>query len=81
MAVYCPDCRKQYDVTLFAFGNTLRCDCGRFLRAGAGGGTIHLSARDVGRPDRVVSAGPEDRGEFKELMRLLVLLLEDPDND
>lgn len=63
MAVYCPRCRKQYDVTLFAFGNTVHCDCGRFLRAGACGATILVSARDLGCPDQEAQDGRSDRVE------------------
>ena len=28
MAVCCPACGRQYDVTLFSFGATVHCDCG-----------------------------------------------------
>ena len=28
MAIQCPRCGRQYDVTLFAFGRTVRCVCG-----------------------------------------------------
>lgn len=28
MAVICPKCQRQYDVTLFQFGRSVRCDCG-----------------------------------------------------
>lgn len=28
MAVICPRCRRQYDVTLFQFGRGVKCDCG-----------------------------------------------------
>jgi len=28
MAVICPNCHRQYDVTLFQFGQCLTCDCG-----------------------------------------------------
>lgn len=31
MAIICPNCGKQYDVTLFQFGKPLRCDCGRLI--------------------------------------------------
>ena len=34
MAVPCPRCRREYDVTLFAFGRTLWCACG--TRVGLG---------------------------------------------
>ena len=29
MAVTCPDCGHEYDITLFQFGRTVRCACGR----------------------------------------------------
>lgn len=29
MAIPCPGCGRQYDVTLFPFGRTIRCTCGR----------------------------------------------------
>jgi uncharacterized protein len=29
MAVSCPQCGRQYDVTLFQFGRTINCACGR----------------------------------------------------
>jgi hypothetical protein len=31
MAVICPCCRKQYDITLFQFGKALKCDCGHII--------------------------------------------------
>jgi SAM-dependent methyltransferase len=31
MAIQCPRCGWQYDVTLFEFGRTVRCDCGELL--------------------------------------------------
>lgn len=29
MAISCPGCGRQYDVTLFPFGRTIHCTCGR----------------------------------------------------
>jgi dsDNA-specific endonuclease/ATPase MutS2 len=29
MAIVCPACGREYDVTLFSFGASVRCDCGR----------------------------------------------------
>jgi hypothetical protein len=34
MAVYCPECGRQYDITLFPFGQTVVCDCGAIVSAG-----------------------------------------------
>ena len=31
MAVKCPQCGADYDVTLFTFGRRIRCDCGAWV--------------------------------------------------
>ena len=31
MAIICPQCGAGYDVTLFEYGHTVRCECGRLL--------------------------------------------------
>jgi len=36
MAVLCPNCGKQYDVTLFQFGRGVACDCGTEVNPFAG---------------------------------------------
>lgn len=28
MAILCPKCKRQYDITLFQFGRSIKCDCG-----------------------------------------------------
>ncbi|MBC8456423.1 MAG: hypothetical protein H8D67_00315 [Deltaproteobacteria bacterium] len=33
MAVQCPKCGKQYDITLFQFGKKITCDCGEVVDA------------------------------------------------
>jgi hypothetical protein len=33
MAILCPDCGAEYDVTIFAFGATVTCDCGATVSA------------------------------------------------
>ena len=33
MAIRCPECGREYDVTLFSFGATVRCECGRDVSA------------------------------------------------
>ena len=37
MAVICPNCHRQYDVTLFQFGQAVACDCGTVIRPFAPG--------------------------------------------
>lgn len=31
MSIICKTCGRQYDITLFEFGNTVRCDCGNTI--------------------------------------------------
>lgn len=31
MAVLCQKCGRQYDITLFQFGQTFKCDCGNVI--------------------------------------------------
>jgi hypothetical protein len=31
MAIVCPDCSREFDITLFQFGRALVCDCGRVI--------------------------------------------------
>lgn len=48
MAVYCPACGRQYDITLFGFGRTIVCDCGAVVSAG--GAAAEESAADGAGP-------------------------------
>lgn len=50
MAIVCPRCGAEYDVTLFGFGRAIRCACGESVDLGAG----HVrrweaSGKEVGR--------------------------------
>lgn len=31
MAIVCPDCSREFDITLFQFGRPMVCDCGRLI--------------------------------------------------
>jgi len=31
MAIVCPNCSREFDITLFQFGKAVRCDCGRLI--------------------------------------------------
>jgi hypothetical protein len=33
MAIACPGCGREYDITLFQFGRTITCSCGRVIDA------------------------------------------------
>jgi DNA-nicking Smr family endonuclease len=37
MAILCPDCGREYDITLFEFRHTVTCDCGAVLDPFASG--------------------------------------------
>lgn len=32
MSIRCPNCKKEYDVTLFEFGKEITCECGRVFK-------------------------------------------------
>jgi len=36
MAIKCPKCGAEYDVTLFTFDRTIRCDCGEWVDLNVG---------------------------------------------
>lgn len=54
MAVTCPQCGAEYDVTLFTFGRRIRCDCGAWVDLAVGheetndAGTRTVSSRGTG---------------------------------
>ena len=61
MAVTCPHCGRQYDITLFQFGRTIRCACGRVIDAS------HVALfRDL---ERLLDT-LEDREKADELKRM-----------
>ena len=58
MAIVCPGCGAGYDVTLFQFGNRVRCNCGSWvdLDSGhtrrppiAGNGGRQMAEEEIGR--------------------------------
>lgn len=40
MAIICPKCKRQYDVTLFQLGNVVECDCGERIKLGPRKGIV-----------------------------------------
>jgi len=61
MAVICPKCGRQFDVTLFQFDRTITCDCGYELNL-ANANTIR-SASDRGEradEEKIQLIPPED---------------------
>jgi uncharacterized protein with PIN domain len=48
MAIPCPDCGRQYDVTQFAFGRTVDCSCGARV-------TLEMRHTEPARPPRFLA--------------------------
>jgi dsDNA-specific endonuclease/ATPase MutS2 len=42
MAILCPRCGRQYDVTLFPFGRAVDCDCGEHVAPFAGEASVEM---------------------------------------
>lgn len=59
MAITCPRCHAQYDVTLFAFGRTVKCDCGQVIQWEQGHVEQRTGEREVGGAERRVPDGDE----------------------
>ena len=47
MALICPKCGRQYDVTLFEFGHHVICDCGQKVTLKEG----NITRQDPGKTD------------------------------
>jgi broad specificity phosphatase PhoE len=60
MALQCPRCRRQYDVTLFQFGNLVQCECGATVDL-ARGHVVEDEAAEAARPEPRVS--PQRAGD------------------
>ncbi len=61
MAITCPRCNRQYDVTLFEFGRRIVCECGELIAAG------DVSYPVRGKPEDHLT--PEEREEAKRIAR------------
>lgn len=61
MAVTCPRCGRQYDITLFQFGRTVTCDCGA---------VIEESHVELFRSIERILASAEDARRAEELRRM-----------
>lgn len=62
MAIQCPKCRRQYDVTLFQFRRTVRCECGTWLDLRAG----HTSPACCEEPAEPPGGEPADGAGAEE---------------
>ena len=72
MAVICSRCGRQFDVTLFAFGNRVRCPCGRILA-----GSYHTI--EVGSaPEDPRASGREAMDELRREADAVARMILDP---
>jgi hypothetical protein len=55
MAISCPRCGREFDVTLFEFGHRVRCDCGQWVDLASG----HV------RPENTLSKGERAMAEIE----------------
>ncbi len=46
MAIQCPKCKAEYDVTLFAFGRSIQCGCGEWVDLAVGHRQIPAEMED-----------------------------------
>ena len=64
MAIICPKCKHQYDVTLFQFGSVVECDCGARIKLDPRKGIVleNQSLQDRRRFTMAVSFIPGSEG-------------------
>ena len=63
MAIQCPQCGAEYDVTLFEFGHRVRCDCGAWVDLAVGHRQFNESRESA--PEHGDSPLPADRSEAR----------------
>lgn len=63
MAIICPNCKQQYDVTLFEFDSPVHCDCGARIKLDPRKGTV-LDTQDT-KNKEVGNEQSRDRGRNK----------------
>ena len=64
MAIKCPQCGAEYDVTLFTFGRKIRCDCGAWVDLAVG----HQQASEDGKQPIMPLSVNERREEEAKLL-------------
>jgi putative transcriptional regulator len=62
MAIKCPQCGAEYDVTLFTFGRCIRCDCGAWVDMKTGHEEKQEADSDASQPAKMPHSTSE-RGE------------------
>ena len=70
MAVICPGCGQQFDVTLFTFDRSVVCDCGRVIR-----GPQHTIELNPTRRDRLDERSSLMEELKRKAQRICILIL------
>lgn len=61
MAIKCPQCGAEYDVTLFTFGRSIGCDCGAWVDMKSGHEHKQEAEDDASAPAELPRSGDERR--------------------
>lgn len=61
MAIKCPQCGAEYDVTLFTFGRSIRCDCGAWVDIKTGHEQKHEADSQPSQPCKLPHSTNERR--------------------
>ena len=64
MAIKCPQCGAEYDVTLFTFGRSIQCECGAWVDMAAG----HQQTSESTERPKISQAGDQRREEEAKLL-------------
>lgn len=68
MAIKCPQCGAEYDVTLFPFGRRIRCDCGAWVDLAVGHQQTNDGGQDAVRGARMPQSSEQRREEEVKLL-------------
>jgi len=67
MAIKCPHCGAEYDVTLFTFGRSIQCECGAWVDMAAG----HRQTSDAKQQPMVLQSVEQRREEEAKLLKAI----------
>ncbi|NQT81677.1 hypothetical protein HQ563_01535 [bacterium] len=87
MAITCPRCGRQYDITLFEFGRRLVCECGEVIAAEGSFPPTGESEKTNATPENIEQAKLVARQKMERLRRAvdrvcsLILISDYPEID
>jgi hypothetical protein len=87
VAITCPRCKRQYDITLFEFGRRIVCDCGEIIAAHGSAPPAQPNVTPAPTPDELKQAKLIARRKMARLRRAadrvctLILISDYPEID